>query len=68
VINGATPCTTTALEAAQALAQHSLLTPVIVHQRIDFAGSMVDGRTVGEVTPLSRSADEMTQLWKYVDT
>jgi chromosome partitioning protein len=68
VVNGATPRTTIALEAVQALAQHGPVAPVIVHQRIDFAGSMVDGRTVGEITPPSRSADEMTQLWKYVDT
>jgi chromosome partitioning protein len=68
VVNGATPRTTIALEAVQALAQHGPVAPVIVHQRIDFAGSMVDGRTVGEVSPSSRSADEITQLWRYVST
>jgi chromosome partitioning protein len=68
VVNGATPRSTIALEAVQALAQHGPVAPVIVHQRIDFAGSMVDGRTVGEVNPQSRSADEITQLWKYVYT
>jgi chromosome partitioning protein len=68
VVNGATPRTTIALEAVQALAQHGPVAPVIVHQRIDFAGSMVDGRTVGEVNPSSRSADEITQLWKYIYT
>jgi chromosome partitioning protein len=41
---------------------------VIVHQRIDFAGSMTDGRTVGELQAPSRSADEITQLWRYVHT
>jgi chromosome partitioning protein len=68
VVNGATPRTTIALEAVQVLAQHGPVAPVIVHQRIDFAGSMVDGRTVGEISASSRSADEITQLWKYVDT
>lgn len=68
VVNGATPRTTIALQAVQALAQHGPVAPVIVHQRIDFAGSMVDGRTAGEVQPQSRSADEITQLWKYIDT
>jgi chromosome partitioning protein len=68
VVNGATPRTTIALEAVQALAQHGPVAPVIVHQRIDFAGSMVDGRTVGEISASSRSADEITQLWKYVHT
>jgi chromosome partitioning protein len=41
---------------------------VTIHQRIDFAASMVDGRTAGEVNPRSRSADEIIDLWKYVDT
>jgi chromosome partitioning protein len=68
VVNGATPRTTIALEAVQALAQHGPVAPVIVHQRIDFAGSMVDGRTVGEVNPQSRSSAEVTQLWTYVYT
>jgi chromosome partitioning protein len=68
VVNDATPRTTIALEAVQALAQHGPVAPVVVHQRIDFAGSMVDGRTVREITPPSRSADEITQLCKYVYT
>jgi chromosome partitioning protein len=68
VVNGATPRTTIALEAVQALAQHGAVAPVIMHQRIDFAGSMVDGRTVIEVNPSSRSSDEVTQLWVYVYT
>jgi chromosome partitioning protein len=68
VVNGATPRTTIALEAVQALAQHGAVAPVIVHQRIDFAASMVDGRTVGEVNPRSRSAEEITSLCQYVHT
>jgi chromosome partitioning protein len=68
VVNGATPRTTIALQAVQALAQHGPVAPVILHQRIDFAGSMVDGRTVGEVNPQSRSAQEITELWQYVYT
>jgi chromosome partitioning protein len=68
VVNGATPRTTIALEAVQALAQHGPVAPVLVHQRIDFAGSMVDGRTVGEINATSRSAEEITQLWTYVHT
>jgi chromosome partitioning protein len=68
VVNGATPRPTIALEAVQALAQHGAVAPVIVHQRIDFAGSMVDGRTVTEVHPSSRSSVEVTQLWTYIYT
>jgi hypothetical protein len=65
-VNGATQRTTIAVEAVQALAQHGPVAPVIVHQRIDFAGSMVDGHTVGALQTPSRSANEITQLWKYV--
>src|SRR5215831_5791590 len=57
VVNGATPRTTIALDALRALAQHGKVAPVTLHQRIDFASSMVDGRTVGELNPQSRSAD-----------
>jgi chromosome partitioning protein len=68
VVNGATPRTTIALEAVRALAQHGKVAPVTLHQRIDFAASMVDGRTVGELNPQSRSAEEVASLWKYVVT
>jgi chromosome partitioning protein len=67
VLNGATPRTTIAKDAVAALAAHGTVAPVTVHQRIDFASSMIDGRTVGELEPQSRSAQEITQLWKYVD-
>ncbi|SRR6266511_4535221 len=59
VVNGATSRSLIALEAVQALAQHGQVAPVIVHQRIDFAASMTDGRTVGELNSRSRSAEEM---------
>jgi len=39
---------------------------VTIHHRVDFASSMVDGRTVAELAPESRSAQEITLLWKYV--
>ena len=39
---------------------------ITVHHRTDFAASMIDGRTVMEVDPESRSAQEVTALWHYV--
>jgi chromosome partitioning protein len=68
VVNGATPRTTIALEAVRALAQHGKVALVTIHQRIDFAASMVDGRTVAELNPQARSAEEVTSLWQYVLT
>ena len=68
VVNGATPRSTIAREAITALAAHGKVAPVTIHHRVDFAASMTDGRTVGEVTPDSRSAQEITALCRYVLT
>ena len=40
--------------------------PVTIHHRVDFAASMIDGRTVGEVVPNSQSAKEISDLWLYI--
>jgi chromosome partitioning protein len=40
--------------------------PVTIHHRVDFAASMIDGRTVGEVDANSRSAKEISALWLYL--
>lgn len=66
VVNAATPQAKITYEAAIALSQHGTVAPVIVHQRTDFAASMIDGRTVMEVNPKSKSAQEVAELWDYV--
>lgn len=66
VINAATPRARITGEAAVALSQHGTVAPVTVHHRVDFAASMVDGRTVGEVVSKSASAKEIRELWIYV--
>src|SRR5258706_3837383 len=66
VVNGATKRARITGEAAVALSQHGMVAPVMVHNRVDFAASMVDGRTVGEVVPGSASASEVRDLWSYV--
>ena len=65
-INAATVRARIAGETAVALSQHGTVAPVIVHHRIDFATSMVDGSTVMERKPQSRSAMEIAALWQYV--
>lgn len=67
VLNGAAPRARITSEAISILSQHGMLAPVIVHQRVDFATSMIDGRTVMELPGKSRSADEVTELWSYLD-
>ena len=66
VINGAHPRARITTEAAIALSQHGPLASVVVHQRTDFAASMIDGRTVLEVPGKSRSPGEIVALWDYV--
>jgi len=66
VVNAGTPKAKITSEAAIALSQHGTVAPVIVHQRTDFAASMIDGRTVMEVNPEGRSAHEVEQLWSYI--
>ena len=67
VVNAAIPRTHIALDAVRALAQHGKVAPVTLHNRIDFATSMVDGRTAGELNEKSRSAGEVAELWVYVN-
>ena len=68
VINGAAQRAKITGEAAIALSQHGTVAPVTLYQRTDFAASMIDGRTAQEIDPMSRSAGEIVELWKYVDT
>lgn len=66
VINSASARARISSEAAIALSQHGTVASTIVHQRTDFASSMIDGRTVMEVGRAGRSAAEIEGLWDYV--
>ncbi len=66
VVNAATPRARMTSDAAIALSQHGTVAPITIHHRTDFAASMIDGRTVMEVSPGSRSAEEMGRLWDYI--
>jgi chromosome partitioning protein len=68
IVNGAAHRARIAGEAAIVLSQHGTVAPVQVHQRTDFAASMIDGRTVQELDSKGASAAEVAALWKYVDT
>lgn len=67
VINGAAQRAKITTEAAISLSQHGTLAPSIVHQRVDFASSMIDGRTVMELPGHSKSAAEISALWDYIE-
>jgi chromosome partitioning protein len=66
VVNGATPRARITSDAAVALSQHGTVAPVTIHHRVDFASSMIDGRTVMEVNAESKSAKEIGELWGYI--
>ncbi len=67
VVNAATARARITADAAVTLSQHGTVAPVTVHHRTDFASCMINGRTVMEGAPKSRSADEIAQLWRYLD-
>ncbi len=66
VINGATPRARITSDAAVALSQHGTVAPGFIHNRVDYAASMIDGRTVMEVKPDGASAREISTVWEYL--
>jgi hypothetical protein len=66
VINAATARARITGESAVALSQHGVVAPITIHHRVDFAASMIDGRTVCEAVPNSASAREIRNLWVYL--
>ena len=68
VLNAATARAKITMEAAVALSQHGTVAPVTVHNRTDFAASMIDGRTVMEIESEGKSAEEIRELWDYMET
>jgi chromosome partitioning protein len=54
------------VQAVAALSEHGIVAPAVIHDRVDYAGSMIDGRTVQETDRKGRSAAEMVELWSFV--
>ena len=54
------------VQAMAALSEHGPVAAAVVHDRVDYASSMTDGRTVQETDPKGRSASEMVELWQFV--
>jgi chromosome partitioning protein len=66
VVNAANLRAKITADAVIALSQHGTVAPAFIQQRVDFATSMIDGRTVCEVAPEGRSAQEVRLLWEYL--
>jgi chromosome partitioning protein len=65
-VTQAKPNTRLTVQAIAALSAHGQVAPSIVHDRVDYAGSMIDGRTVQETDAKGRSAKEVADLWTFV--
>ena len=66
VVTQAKPNARLTVQAVAALSAHGAVAPAIVHDRVDYAASMVDGRTVQETDPKGRSAGEIIALLSFV--
>ena len=65
-VTQAKPTARLTVQAVAALSSHGAVAPAIGHDRVDYAASMVDGRTVQETDPKGRSAEEIRQLFAFV--
>ncbi len=66
VVNAAVANARITNETLALLSRHGHLAPTVVHQRIAFASSMTDGRTVMELAPRSPGSEEIEGLWSYL--
>lgn len=62
----AKPTARLTVQAMAALSAHGVVAPSIVHDRVDYAGSMVDGHTVQETDSRGRCTEEITALFAFV--
>ncbi len=65
-VTQAKPNSRLTVQAMAALSEHGIVAASIIHDRVDFAASMIDGRTVLETDPKGRSAAEINELWTFV--
>ena len=68
VVNAAKGNASITVQTVTALSEHGQVAPAIVADRVLFASSMIDGRTVFDVDPAGRAAEEMAGLWKFVNS
>lgn len=68
VVNAAKSNASITVQTVTALSEHGQVAPAVVADRVLFASSMIDGRTVFDVDPTGRSAEEIAALWKFVNS
>ena len=65
VINGAAHRARLTAQAAIELSAFGAVAPAVLHQRTDFASSMIAGETAQELDSNSKSATEVRALWTF---
>lgn len=67
VLNAATVGARITRDSVALLSRYGPLAPTIVHQRVDYAASMIDGRTAMEIQGSKRAREEMGTLWAFLE-
>lgn len=65
-ITQAKPATKLTAQTIAVLSAHGEVVPALIGDRVDFAASMVDGRTVLEFAPKGKSTKEINELSSFV--
>jgi chromosome partitioning protein len=66
VLNSAKPGTAIATQAAALLSDYGPVCPVLIGDRVMYASSMSDGRSIAELDPTGKGAIELGELFKFV--
>ena len=53
-------------QAMAALSEHGMVSSTIIHDRVEYASSMINGETVVEINKKGRSTEEINQLLNLV--
>ena len=56
------------VQTIAALSEHGQVFQSVMHDRVDYAASMTDGRTALEISPRGPAAAETTALWGHIRT
>lgn len=54
------------LQTPLVLSNYGPVATTVIFNRVDYAGAMADGRTIQEVDPKGKGAEETAQLWAYI--
>jgi chromosome partitioning protein len=58
--------TRSTLQTPLVLSNYGPVATTVIFNRVDYAGAMADGRTIQEVDPKGKGAEETAQLWAYI--